>query len=167
MKRREFVALAAGLGVSFTGFSAAAVEEGPVTHLPIPRFVSLKGTEGYARRGPSLTQRIDWVFTRNGMPLKVTGEFDHWRRVEDKDGLGGWMYYTRISGARTVIITKAMADLRSLPDPEAPVTARAELNVIARLLSARETWCRISAGGTGGWILKSDVWGVGADEVVS
>ncbi len=41
---------------------------GCVTNLPLPRFVSLKGDEGNARRGPGLTHRIDWVFTRPGMP---------------------------------------------------------------------------------------------------
>ena len=163
MNRREFTALAAGWAALVAAGRGSALEEGPVTHLPIPRFVSLKGTQGYARRGPALTQRIDWVFTRNGMPLRITAEFDHWRRVEDKDGLGGWMHYTLLSGARTVIVTKPMADLRALPEEGAPITARAEVDVIARLLSARDNWCRIGAGGDTGWVEKSAVWGVDPD----
>lgn len=166
MNRREFTALAAGWAAFVAAGPVAAMEEGPVTHLPIPRYVSLKGTEGYARRGPALTQRIDWVFTRNGMPLKITGEFDHWRRVEDKDGLGGWMHYTLLSGARTVIVTKAMVDLHALPEGRAPVTARAEQNVIARLLAARDAWCRIGADGDSGWVEKDAVWGVDPDEIL-
>ena len=71
---------------------------GAVTNLPLPRFVSLKGTEGNARRGPSLTQRIDWVFTRRGMPLEITAEFENWRLVVDKDGAGGWVHYALLSG---------------------------------------------------------------------
>ena len=57
--------------------------KGSETNLPIPRYVTLKGSEGNARRGPGLTHRIDWVFTRPGMPLRVTAEYEHWRRVED------------------------------------------------------------------------------------
>ena len=59
-----------------SGIGAAMAEEnrGPVTNLPIPRFVSLKASEGNVRRGPSLTHRIDWVFTRRDMPLEITGE---------------------------------------------------------------------------------------------
>lgn len=170
MKRRDFLAaaaggLASGMALGMAG-TASAEDFGPVTHLPLPRFVSLKGNQGYARRGPALTQRIDWVFTREGMPLKLTAEFDHWRRVEDKDGLGGWMHYTLISGMRTVVVIKTMADLRALPDTEAPISARAEQNVIARLRAARQDWCRISAGGQAGWVQKSAVWGVGADEII-
>jgi SH3-like domain-containing protein len=63
---------------------------GSVTSLPLPRYVSLKTNEGNARRGPGLTHRIDWVFTRAGMPLRITAEFEHWRRVEDSEGVGGW-----------------------------------------------------------------------------
>ncbi|WP_241559920.1 SH3 domain-containing protein [Solirhodobacter olei] len=164
MKRRDFLACSAGAAAACLGLPAGAVELGPVTHLPIPRFVSLRGHKGYARRGPSLTQRIDWVFTREGMPLRITGEFDHWRRVEDKDGLGGWMHYTLISGVRTVIVTKPMVILRALPDNKAPITAKAEQNVIARLHAARHDWCRISADGDGGWVEKTAVWGVGKTE---
>lgn len=164
MNRRDFLAIAAGGASACLAAPGLAQELGPVTHLPIPRFVSLKGDKGYARRGPSLTQRIDWVFTRAGMPLRITGEFDHWRRVEDMDGLGGWMHYTLISGVRTVIVTEKLATLRAQPDLQAPISARAQRNVIARLREARPEWCRITAEGQGGWIKKADVWGVGASE---
>jgi SH3-like domain-containing protein len=78
---------------------------GCVTNLPLPRFVSLKGSEGNARRGPGLTHRIDWVFTRAGMPLKITAEFENWRRVEDSEGAGGWVHYSLLSGVRTALVT--------------------------------------------------------------
>ena len=58
----------------------ATEQRGPVTNLPLPRYVSLKGNEGNARRGPSLSHRIDWVFRHAGMPLRVVAEFGHWRR---------------------------------------------------------------------------------------
>jgi SH3-like domain-containing protein len=70
----------------------AAGERGPVTGLPLPRYVSLKASEANVRRGPSLTHRIDWVFKRRDMPLRITAEFGHWRRVEDRDGAGGWVH---------------------------------------------------------------------------
>ena len=88
MDRRNFLVLAAG-GMAGLGGLQAEEAVGPVTHLPIPRYVSLKSNKVYARRGPALTQRIDWVYTHAGMPVRVTGEFDHWRRIEDEDGLGG------------------------------------------------------------------------------
>ena len=41
-----------------------AAERGPVTNLLMPRYVSLKATEANARRGPSLSHRIDWIFKK-------------------------------------------------------------------------------------------------------
>ena len=95
---------------------------GSVTNLPLPRYVSLKGNEGNARRGPGLTHRIDWVFTRAGMPLRITAEFEHWRRVEDSEGVGGWVNFVLLSGVRTALVTQDMAEFRTLPDVAAPVS---------------------------------------------
>lgn len=139
---------------------------GSVTGLPLPRFVSLKTEEANARRGPSVDQRIDWVFVRENMPLFITAEYDNWRRVEDRDGEGGWVHYSLLSGTRTVIINQDRLPLRFRPEDNAPETALLEQNVVARLESCEVDWCRISAGGYGGWTRKSDLWGVGANEVL-
>lgn len=139
---------------------------GCVTNLPLPRFVSLKGDEGNARRGPGLTHRIDWVFTRPGMPLKITAEFDNWRRVEDQDGAGGWVHYALLSGTRSVIVTLDMAELHDAPQDKARVIAQAEMGVIGRLLECQPDWCRIQSSGERGWVAKSALWGVGPNEII-
>jgi SH3-like domain-containing protein len=139
---------------------------GCVTNLPLPRFVSLKGSEGNARRGPGLTHRIDWVFTRAGMPLRITAEFENWRRVEDSEGAGGWVHYSLLSGVRTVLVTLDMAELRDAADTGATVIAQAELGVIGRVLECVSDWCRVSLDGTRGWMLKSALWGVQSDEII-
>lgn len=138
---------------------------GPETNLPLPRYVSLKTSEGNVRRGPSLSHRIDWVFLRRDMPLLVTAEYGHWRRVVDREGLGGWVHYALLSGNRTVIIDEDMLIIRSRPDETATETAQLEAGVIARLGTCGPDWCRISVAGYRGWALKSALWGVGADEV--
>ena len=144
---------------------ATASERGPVTNLPIPRFVSLKAEEGNVRRGPSLSHRIDWVFTRRNMPLEITGEYGHWRRVRDRDGQGGWVHYSLLSGVRHVIVEQDMTPLLIKPDPESPVNAMAESGVIARLESCGLYWCRIAAGGNRGWVEKRKIWGIRPDEI--
>ena len=62
--------------------SLCAQERGPVTNLPMPRYVSLKASKAHARRGPSLSHRIDWVFTRKNMPLEIYAEYENWRGCE-------------------------------------------------------------------------------------
>ena len=117
------------------------------------------------RRGPSLSHRIDWVFKRRNMPLEVTGEHGHWRRVLDRDGQGGWVHYSLLSGARHVIVENDLTPLRVKPSAEAEVNAYAEAGVVARLGDCSPDWCRISVDGKRGWVQKITLWGVGADEV--
>ncbi|WP_420837123.1 SH3 domain-containing protein [Alexandriicola marinus] len=145
--------------------SLAPPEIGPETNLPLPRFVSLKTDEGNVRRGPSLSHRIDWVFVRRGMPLQVTAEYGHWRRVIDREGIGGWVHYALISGNRSVIVDEDMLPLLRRPDADAPVAAQLEAGVIARLDECTIDWCRIAAGGYRGWAPKTALWGVEPDEI--
>jgi SH3-like domain-containing protein len=139
---------------------------GCVTNLPLPRYVSLKGNEGNARRGPGLTHRIDWVFTRAGMPLKITAEFENWRRVEDHEGAGGWVHFSLLSGVRSVLVTLDMAEFRAEPSDESTVVAQAELGVIGRLQACTIDWCRVALDGQRGWVRKTAIWGVKADEQI-
>lgn len=139
---------------------------GCVTNLPLPRYVSLKGSEGNARRGPGLTHRIDWVFTRAGMPLKITAEFENWRRVEDQEGAGGWVHYSLLSGVRTVLVTLDMAEFRDAPADDAVVVAQAEVGVIGRVQECVQDWCRVAMDGQRGWVRKVAIWGVRADEQI-
>lgn len=140
--------------------------KGAVTNLPIPRFVSLKGNEGNARRGPSLTHRIDWVFTVAGMPLRVTAEHENWRRVEDSEGMGGWVHYALLSGVRTAMVTAEMAKFYTRPDAQASIAFEAEHGVTGRLLECEPDWCRMNIQGEKGWVEKTSLWGVLPDEVL-
>jgi len=143
----------------------SAIVRGPVTNLPIPRFVSMKAAEGNVRRGPGLTHRIDWIFRHPQMPLKITAEYGHWRRVQDRDGAGGWIHYSLLSGARTVIIEEDMLALHVTPAENAPETVQLELGVIARLGSCIADWCQLTADGYRGWARKSSLWGVNPTEI--
>lgn len=149
----------------FLGQPSMATERGAVTKLPIPRFVSLKASEGNVRRGPSLTHRIDWVFKRRDMPLQITAEHGHWRRVSDRDGAGGWIHYSLLSGVRTIIVEEDLLDLRTRPDAKAPVRAQLQNGVVAHLGDCSIDWCQLEAGGYKGWAPKTAMWGVGPDEI--
>jgi SH3-like domain-containing protein len=133
---------------------------GPVTGFALPRFVSMGASEGNARRGPSRSHRIDWVFTRRGMPVMVVAEHGHWRRVVDRDGVGGWMHYSLLSGVRTAIVEEDMLALYTRPDVNSPVRARAELGVVGRLRECRPDWCLMEVGGYRGWVTTDALWGV-------
>ncbi|WP_112320476.1 SH3 domain-containing protein [Oceanibium sediminis] len=142
----------------------AEEQRGPVTNLPLPRYVSIKTGEANVRRGPGLTHRIDWVFQHRNLPVEITAEYGHWRRIRDIEGAGGWVHYSLLSGARYVQIT-ADTTLHDSPDPQDRVVARAEAGAIARLGDCAPAWCEITSGGVGGWAPKTALWGVRDDEI--
>ncbi|MEL6549474.1 MAG: SH3 domain-containing protein [Pseudomonadota bacterium] len=144
---------------------AEDVRLGPVTNFPIPRFVSMKAVEANVRRGPSLSHRVDWVFKRRDMPLQITAEHGHWRRVEDRDGQGGWIHYSLLSGTRTVIVEDDLLAIYPRPEGQGQVVAQLQRGVVARLGACEVSHCRISAGGYRGWAPKTALWGVAPDEV--
>ncbi|SMO85083.1 SH3 domain-containing protein [Ruegeria faecimaris] len=163
---RRILALFSVILLVLGPFVASAQDKrGQVTNLPLPRYVSMKAAEGNVRRGPSLSHRIDWVFKRRGMPLQVTAEYGNWRKVQDRDGAGGWVHYALLSGVRTVLIESDLLPVYSNPDPNSQVSARFETGVVARLGTCTIEWCRISAGGYRGWALKSNLWGVDPSEI--
>ncbi|MES2142872.1 MAG: SH3 domain-containing protein [Pseudomonadota bacterium] len=140
--------------------------KGAVTNLPVPRYVTLKTDEGNARRGPGLSNRVDWVFTRAGLPLRITAEYENWRRVEDAEGVGGWIHFRLLSGTRSILVTEDMAALRDDPRSDATVVAQAEQGVVGRLLECNPDWCRVALDGYKGWVQKTAIWGVDPGEVV-
>lgn len=142
----------------------SAHELGQVTKLPIPRYVSLRASEVNVRRGPGLDYRIDWVFQRAGLPVRIIDEYQNWRRIADSDNAGGWVYHALLTGRRTALVTDPEAVLRAGPSDTAAVEARAEQGVVAALRQCRPDWCEVEAAGHRGWVRKSAIWGADPDE---
>jgi len=78
---------------------------GPSSGRPLPRFVSLKSDKVNVRRGPSSEHQVAWVYSRRNLPVEVTAEFEHWRRIRDSDGEEGWVYHSLLSSRRSVIVS--------------------------------------------------------------
>jgi SH3-like domain-containing protein len=134
--------------------------------LPVPRFVSLHADKVNLRAGPGDRYPIEWVFTRKEMPVEITGQLEHWRRIRDWEGATGWVHERMLSGKRAVIVKGGVRPLFRQPEPDAAVVARAEPGVIGRLVECRNAWCKIETGDVSGWVRRSDVWGVYPDETV-
>ena len=140
-------------------------QKGQVTNLPIPRYVSLKVKEANARRGPSLSHKIDWIYKRQNMPLEIYAEYENWRRVRDFEGLGGWVHYTLLSGIRYVLVKNELLEMRLLPSIDAQVIAKVPQHNIVTLDKCNKDWCRIIDDGYKGWVPKNGIWGVYENEL--
>ncbi len=144
-----------------------AAGRGPVTNLPLPRYVSIRANEANARRGPSVSDRVDWTFVRRGLPVEVTAEYGNWRRVRDSEGAGGWVHHTLLSGTRTGLVQgEAPVALRAKADAAAQIRAFAEPGVVGRLEACVAEWCEIDADGVVGWAPRAALWGVDPDEAL-
>jgi SH3-like domain-containing protein len=166
------VALVGGwLGASVTsGFSAKDVAV-TSSGLPVPRYVSLKSDRVNVRIGPTKDNDVAWVYTRAGLPVEITAEFENWRRVRDSEGAEGWVYHSLLSGRRTAVVTmKHKDDLASLYENASnasAVTARLQAGVVAQVKKCDSHWCHIAGKGFDGWIEQQRLWGVYADEQVN
>jgi SH3-like domain-containing protein len=131
--------------------------------LPVPRFVSLHADKVHLRAGPGDRYPIEWVLTRKEMPVEITGQLEHWRRIRDWEGATGWVHERMRTGCG------AGAKAHGPGEPAQqfqPVIARAEPGVIGRLVECRAAWCKVETGEVTGWIRRGDVWGVYPEENV-
>ena len=139
---------------------------GPVSGLPLPRFVSLKRDEVRVRRGPSREYSVAWVYHVRGLPVEVVAEFGNWRRIRDADGSEGWVLRTLLSGWRTAMVApwnkSGLLALRDAPDGR--VIAKVKSGVIGKLKKCDGRWCLLAIEGVEGWIEQDALWGVYPDE---
>src|SRR5262245_61026024 len=151
--------------------AAGEAGAGSASGLPVPRYVSLKSDRVNVRAGPTKDHDVAWVFTRPGLPVEITAEFENWRRVRDSEGSEGWVYHSLLSGRRTAVVTMKnkddLAPLYDRADPSSAIAARLQAGVVAQVKKCDEHWCHIAGQGFDGWIEQQRLWGVYADEKVN
>lgn len=162
-------AILAGVWTSATG-GAAATPKGPVSGLPMPRYVSLKSDRVNLREGPSKEHRTAWVFQRAGVPVEIVSEYDNWRRIRDAEGSEGWVLHSLLSGRRTAIVAPwrkgETHDLKDSAEPDSHVRARLESGVIVNVRLCDKQVCRVSGRDFDGFIDQKLLWGVYPNEKI-
>ena len=69
--------------------SRARAQNGGVTDLPLPCFVSLRTDQAKLRLGSGRRYQIEWVYIRHGLPAEITAEYDNWRPIREFDSTTG------------------------------------------------------------------------------
>jgi len=165
-------ALAAASGLIFlaTAHVAAETGVGPKSGLPMPRFVSLKPDRVNVHGGPTRDHEVTCVDTRAGLPVEITAETDHWRRIRDWEGSEGWVYHSLLSGRRTALIAPKdktqLVPLLDTSDANGTVVAQLQAGVLALVKRCSGTWCRIAGARFDGWVRQEQLWGVYLNEKV-
>jgi SH3-like domain-containing protein len=184
-RRRRAAAAAAG-GAAAAGAATAAVvrppepeppptpaappkpQVGTVTGLPLPRFAALGSNQVNLRIGPDLRYRIDWTYQRRDLPVQIIEEHQIWRKIRDPEGTEGWVQRPLLNARRTFLVQGEERALRRRPEPDATPVAHLKPGVIGllRRCAAGSAWCEVRVADHEGWLRRSDIWGVGADEAI-
>lgn len=133
---------------------------GQITNLPLPRFVTLKGSKTNMRGGPGKEYGLLWVYQKKGLPVEIINEYDHWRRVRDLDGSEGWIHQSVLSGKRMIVILEGTYNIFEKPDTTSEVVAIVDGGTIARPRQCQNSFCLIEHKEFSGWVQKSVIYGV-------
>lgn len=158
---RRFIVLGVGLGLCL-GLFAGLTVPAAAQDREVPYWASINTEELNMRVGPSMQYRIDWVYRRDGLPLKVIRVVDRWRLVEDSEGTKGWVSSNLLSLKRgAVVIGEGLAAMRDEPDGSGKLKWNAQPGVVGKLGDCEAGWCEFNVSGRSGWIEQDRIWGVG------
>ncbi|AKM07386.1 SH3 domain-containing protein [Pelagerythrobacter marensis] len=147
--------------VLFTAFIASATPAAGQER-EVPYWATIDTTELNMRVGPSVNYRIEWVYRREGLPVKVVRVIDGWRLIRDPAGDQGWVVARMLSADRgAIVVGEGLAALRAAPADNARLKWNAEPGVVGKLGECETGWCSFDVDGRVGWIRAERLWGAG------
>jgi SH3-like domain-containing protein len=152
--RRSLIA-AAALAVSLSFSAGAQTERKP------PYWASISAGKAAMRTGPGRNYPIVWIYVRKDLPIRVVETYPNWRKVQDPDGVKGWMLQRLLSDARSGIVKgTAPAEMREKPDEGSRLLFRADPGVVGSLSKCTGQWCLFDVGGRQGYVREDRLTGV-------
>lgn len=155
-----------GMPVAARAQTSVGVSSG----LQVPRFASLRSDKVNVRQGPSRDHPVVWTFTRAGLPVEITAEFDNWRRIRDSDGSEGWVLQGLLSKRRTALVEPwKKGKTYDLFERAGGGNLRAKLEsgVLVMIKSCETNWCRVAVNDVEGYLKQENLWGAYPNEKIS
>lgn len=145
---------------SFKAYAAEGIEPrlSDFSGLPVPRYASLRYDTVNGRSGPSPDYPVRWTYERAGLPVVVIRESNEWRKIRDPMGDEVWVNASQLAEQRTAITTHTGA-IHQQPQPGAALAARFNPGAVVSLGECGTVWCKVSAQGQRGWIVREHLWG--------
>ena len=138
----------------------------PAAARDMPYYASIKSDKANIRSGPSVRYPILWMYKRPDWPVKVTAQFERWRKISDTHGEIGWIHESLLSNKRHVLVaTNGATELFRLPLLTSSKVAIVENGVIAAWEECKPKWCKISIENVEGWIETDKLWGVAEADI--
>lgn len=128
----------------------------------VPYWASLRAPEVNMRVGPSQDYPIEWVYKRQGLPVKVIRVQEGWRLVSDPDGDQGWIVARLLTPERgALVIGEGLAAIRNAPSDDALLQWNVQPGVVGMLGKCEAGWCEFNVEGRAGWVREARLWGTG------
>lgn len=128
----------------------------------VPYWATIDVTEAFMRVGPSTEYRIEWVYKRKGLPVKVLRMREGWRLVQDPDGAKGWVAARLLNRTRGAIVTgEGLAEMRAEAAAGSALKWRLEPGVVGQLGACEGGWCEFAVGKRSGFVEADRLWGDG------
>lgn len=150
------------LRILLAAAAAAFAAPAPAQVAETPYWASIRAGEVNMRAGPGEDYRIDWVYRRPHLPVKVVRLMDGWRLVEEPDGTRGWMLARFLTRQRSAIVRgEGLADMRDKGNAGARLLWRVEPGVVALLNDCDKGWCAVTIDARAGYVRQDRLWGAG------
>ncbi|PNU06241.1 SH3 domain-containing protein [Novosphingobium guangzhouense] len=157
MNRCAFLIPFAALALSAGAAASAANDE------KVPYWASIDADIANLRVGPGESYRIDWVYRRPHLPVKVLRREGPWRLIEDPDGSKGWMRDLLLSRQRAGMVKDgSLIEMRAEGKSSGAMLWRVEPGVVGLLGECKDSWCPFDTDGHKGFVREDQLWGTGA-----
>ncbi|MBX7457464.1 hypothetical protein K3152_04320 [Qipengyuania sp. 1NDH17] len=128
----------------------------------VPYWATLRYDETNMRVGPSKEYKIDWVYRRKGLPVKVVRVLEGWRLIQEPDGTRGWVAQRQLNPERgALVVGDESVPMREDADGGSTIKWRLEPGVVGVLGDCGRGWCEFSVGNRTGYVRQEQLWGVG------
>ena len=128
----------------------------------VPYWASIDADVANMRVGPGNTYRIEWVYRRLHLPVKIIRREGAWRQIEDPAGDKGWMRDLLLSRQRGAIVTgDDLVEMHAEASDSSPMLWRVEPGVVGLLGDCEAGWCAFDADGHKGFVREDALWGAG------
>lgn len=129
----------------------------------VPFWASIRASVINMRVGPGEEYKINWVYRRPGLPLKVLRVKDSWWLVQDPDGAQGWMLLRFLVRKRSAyVMGPGLAEMHDRAGDGGRLLWRLEPGVSGKLGDCAGGWCEFTVDDRKGYVAQARLWGAGA-----
>ena len=122
-------------------------------------FFSLKKNKVNVRYGPSFEAPVKYIYKKVNLPIKQIDEKENWRRIIDFKNNSGWIHWSQLKKANSVINLEEEILFKKPSNFSSPL-AKIQKGKVLVIEKCNGIWCKVETEKFKGWIKTNNVWGL-------